>query len=125
MSFIRFATNFRRLIGSTPGDVAVALTFGGPAVDYAGLVHEDLDAIHPVGQAKFLESTLMESRPFLAARIGKRIDMGKGDVLGQGAAALFAVGQVEMTEAKRRTPVRDGPLRASGTVHPPERGLVR
>lgn len=44
------------------------------------------------------------------------------------AAALFYVGQQEMTESKRRCPVdttpnapHPGQLRASGTVHPPVR----
>jgi len=58
-------------------DISVALTFGGPAVDYAIVVHEDLDAVHPVGQAKFLELTLNESRPHLLQRVARRIDLDR------------------------------------------------
>lgn len=56
-------------------DISVEITVGKntPAESYALVVHEDLDAIHPKGQAKFLESTLMESKPFMAERIAKRL----------------------------------------------------
>lgn len=57
------------------GDVSVTLGFGGPAVNYALKVHEDLEAYHRVGQSKYLESTLMESRPYMAARIARRINL--------------------------------------------------
>jgi len=59
------------------GDISVALTFGSTAVGYAVQVHEDLDAFHPVGQAKFLESTLNESRPHIPARVARRIDLDR------------------------------------------------
>src|SRR5688500_1355570 len=35
---------------------AINLDFGGPSASYAIYVHEDLDAQHPVGQAKFVET---------------------------------------------------------------------
>jgi hypothetical protein len=54
-------------------DVTGTITVGGPSAPYALYVHENLDAHHDVGQAKFLESTLAESQPFLAKRIAKRI----------------------------------------------------
>lgn len=54
-------------------DLYVRLVFGGPAAPYAVRVHEDLEAFHRVGQAKFLESTLMESVPYLARRVAERI----------------------------------------------------
>lgn len=50
---------------------------GGPAAPYAIYVHEDLNAIHKVGQAKFIESVIMESRPYLGARIAKRIELNR------------------------------------------------
>lgn len=56
--------------------LSVTIAFGGPAADYAVYVHENLEAHHPVGQAKFLESTLLESAPYLMDRIGKRLDLG-------------------------------------------------
>lgn len=48
---------------------------GGPSAPYAIYVHEDLEAIHPVGQAKFIESVILESRPFMAARVARRIEL--------------------------------------------------
>ena len=54
-------------------NTSVRLTFGGPAVQYAWHVHEDVHAFHRVGQAKYLESVLNESRPFMGARLGRRI----------------------------------------------------
>lgn len=55
--------------------VSVTLGFGGSAAPYAIFVHENLEAFHPNGQAKFLESTLTESSPYMADRIAKRIDL--------------------------------------------------
>ena len=51
----------------------VGLRFGNSAVQYAAPVHENLDAFHPVGQAKFLESTLAESAPFIAQRVANKM----------------------------------------------------
>lgn len=56
--------------------VTVAMGFGGPAVDYAVPVHENLEAHHPRGQAKFLESVLNEAAPFLGQRIAARLQLG-------------------------------------------------
>jgi hypothetical protein len=42
---------------------------------YAIPVHENLTSFHRVGQAKFLESTLYESRRYIGARIARRIDV--------------------------------------------------
>lgn len=58
-------------------NISVTLSFGGAASDYAIYVHEIIENIHPVGQAKFLESTLNESRNSMAARIAARIDLNK------------------------------------------------
>lgn len=56
-----------------PGNsLSVTLSYG---TEYAIFVHENLEAFHPVGQAKFLESVINESRPFMAARVAKRIQM--------------------------------------------------
>lgn len=53
--------------------VSVTMGFGGAAEEYAIIVHENLEALHPVGQAKFLESVLQESAPHLLERIANRI----------------------------------------------------
>lgn len=47
---------------------------GGRASAYAIVQHERLDFFHKVGQAKYIESVVMESRPYMAARVAKRID---------------------------------------------------
>jgi len=51
----------------------VILSYGGAAVDYAIWVHEITGNYHPVGQSKYLESVLNESRPYMAERLGKRL----------------------------------------------------
>ena len=59
----------------------VGLAAGSEEVDYAWIVHEDLDAHHPRGgQAKYMESVLMESRPFMRERIAKRLQITKEDL---------------------------------------------
>lgn len=50
--------------------LSVELSFG---TDYAVYVHENLEAFHKVGQAKFLESVLNESAPYLGARLAARV----------------------------------------------------
>jgi hypothetical protein len=60
------------------GKVKVVLSFGGTTldgviVDYAVYVHENLEAHHEVGQAKFLESVLNESAPFMMERVAARM----------------------------------------------------
>lgn len=58
-------------------NISVTLGYGGEASSYAVIVHEDLEAFHKVGQAKYLESVLKESASHMAARIAKRIDLNK------------------------------------------------
>ena len=40
------------------GGTAINPKTGVPVMDYAVVVHEDLDAFHPVGKAKFLENPI-------------------------------------------------------------------
>lgn len=58
-------------------EIEVTLGFGGPAAPYAIYVHEDVEAYHEVGEAKFVESVLAESKPFMAQRIANRIDLNE------------------------------------------------
>lgn len=53
--------------------VVVNMGFGGPSAPYAIIVHEDLNAHHTVGQAKFLEQPLNESTIGMADRIAARV----------------------------------------------------
>jgi hypothetical protein len=58
------------------GIIRCDITVGNENVDYAYEQHEDLDLNHPNGgQAKFLESTLLESAPHMAGRLAKRIEL--------------------------------------------------
>lgn len=54
-------------------DIKVNLTF---TAEYAIYVHENLQAKHPNGQAKFLESAAIEAIPGLPERVAKRIVEG-------------------------------------------------
>lgn len=57
--------------------IRVYIVAGGPAEEYALIVHEDLEAFHKVGEAKYIERPLMESAPYMAGRIAKRVDLNK------------------------------------------------
>ena len=56
-------------------DIEVTIRAGGPAAPYAVAVHENLEAFHRNGEAKFVERPLMESAPHLAARVARRIKL--------------------------------------------------
>ncbi len=58
-------------------NISVTLSYGGAAQDYAIPQHENLEYVHKVGQAKFLESVLNESRSNMAARIAARVHLDK------------------------------------------------
>lgn len=49
----------------------------GVQAPYAIFVHENPDAIHPVGEWKFMESVLRESQRTMGARIARRIHFSK------------------------------------------------
>lgn len=51
--------------------VKISLTYGGPAVGYAVIVHEDLRARHDVGNAKYLERPFSERRGKLKSALKK------------------------------------------------------
>ena len=58
-------------------DIWVRIGVGGPAAPYAVVVHENMDAFHKVGQAKFLESTILESAPYIARRVAVRLKISE------------------------------------------------
>ena len=68
-------TEFPKIEG---GDVSIRIRVGGPAAGYAVYVHENLEAFHKVGQAKFLESAINASREDLirgvAARLSRTVE---------------------------------------------------
>ena len=61
----------------TSNTISVLIVVGGPDAPYAIFVHEDTEAFHKVGQAKFLESVIMESRSFIGARVARRLNIAE------------------------------------------------
>jgi len=57
--------------------IGVDIVAGGPNAPYGLIVHEDLEAFHRVGQAKYLESVLRESAPHMGKRVAKRLELKK------------------------------------------------
>ena len=67
---------------SKDGDTwKVSLVFGGPSASYAIYVHENLNAHHPVGQSKFLESVILEHRNDFTREVAAMM-IGGGRVYG-------------------------------------------
>lgn len=56
--------------------IEVSLNAGGPSAPYAWFVHENLDAHHDVGQAKYMESYIFERGPFLIQDFNQFFDLG-------------------------------------------------
>ena len=54
-------------------DISVTVATGANVAHYDIYVHEIPDNFHPIGQWKFMESVIMESRPYMAQRIAARI----------------------------------------------------
>lgn len=63
---------------SVENGAGVRLVYGDAAVDYAWIVHEDLDAYHDDGTAKYLERPVLESLPHLADRVATRMQRIRG-----------------------------------------------
>jgi hypothetical protein len=63
-------------------DQIVRLVFGGPAAPYAAAVHERLEAHHDVGQAKYLESVVVERKGQYAIEV---FEMATGGARTHGA----------------------------------------
>lgn len=60
------------------GEIQMALGFGGAAESYAIYVHEDMEAFHRVGQAKFAKSVLDESERYFPQRIAADVKAEMG-----------------------------------------------
>lgn len=62
-----------------PGEVTAGIAYGNTEIDYAVIVHEDLEAFHPHGKAKFVEDVVrgeMESghaRERMAAEMAPKL----------------------------------------------------
>jgi hypothetical protein len=66
--------SFAATIERKPDKVVITI---GTDVPYAPYVHENLEAFHEVGDAKFLESVIDETEPELIRNVAKRIDLKK------------------------------------------------
>ncbi len=53
--------------------VYTLIAAGGTAAPYALYVHEDLEAFHRTGEAKYIESVILEAAPYLLGRVAKRV----------------------------------------------------
>jgi hypothetical protein len=80
----------------------------GYKASYALWVHENLDALHQNGEAKFLERPFMEYRKFMQHRVAELL--GKGIKL---AKALFMVGLFLQRKSQELVPVNTGNLKNS------------
>jgi len=54
-------------------EITVMMGFGGPAVDYAIHVHENLHVRHRVGQAKYLETPALIASRDMGDRLAERL----------------------------------------------------
>jgi hypothetical protein len=54
-------------------EVSVTLAYGGPAEAYVVRQHEDLSLEHSVGEAKFLEKSVLEAAPTLVEDVANRM----------------------------------------------------
>ena len=54
--------------------VTVEIGYGGAAAPYAAIVHEDLEANHEVGKAKFLEDPLTQAIPELGKSVANSVE---------------------------------------------------
>lgn len=57
--------------------VYTLIAAGGTSASYALYVHEDMEAFHRTGQAKYIESVILESQPYILQRVAKRIVLNR------------------------------------------------
>jgi hypothetical protein len=80
----------------------------GYTQNYAIFVHENMEATHHVGQAKFLEEPLRTLAPALGTQVSA--DIGRGLTLGD---ALLRAGLRLQRESQKLVPVDTGALKNS------------
>jgi hypothetical protein len=56
------------------GEVYVELTYGGTATEYSIYVHENLEASHPHGKAKYLEDPMTRQVNGISGRIADKVE---------------------------------------------------
>jgi len=73
----RLRNSIRVLRPEQKGNTITVAVATGKEAPYAVHVHENPDAIHPIGEWKFMESVLNESRSSMGARIARRAHLNK------------------------------------------------
>lgn len=106
--FERVVQQFRDRAKRQPVYTELRVGFAAP---YALIVHENLQAHHTTGQAKFLERPMREMASSVAESVRRAV--GDGVPLPQ---ALLAEGEKIKAAAQALAPVRTGLLRASAYV---------
>lgn len=91
--------------GTKSGKASVIV---GYTQNYAIYVHENLDAAHPVGNAKFLERPFRDIEPNVPHIVGQAVR--KGATLPQ---ALMIVGLAVQRASQEQVPVDTGALKGS------------
>lgn len=99
---------FRKMAAKHGRRIRLVVGYHAP---YAIYVHEDLEAFHPVGQAKFLEEPARRNASTIAGLIRKAV--ASGSTLAQG---LALAGGYLLTISRPYVPVDTGFLRSSGFV---------
>jgi hypothetical protein len=56
------------------GEVYLELTYGGTATEYSIYVHENLEASHPHGKAKYLEDPMTRQVNGISGRIADKVE---------------------------------------------------
>lgn len=102
-----------RLLEKKAKEASEASVTVGFTQSYGIFVHEDLDAFHKVGQAKFLEQPARALQKDLGTIVGKIV--GQGKTMEQ---ALLVAGLRLQREAQKLTPVDTGALKASAFTAP-------
>ena len=58
-------------------EISVEIVAGGPSAPHGVIVHEDMEAQHATGEAKFLERPVFEGSRSLLRQLGNRFDLRK------------------------------------------------
>ena len=103
----KFTAQMRAKAAAAVTDENVSVTVGFTA-NYAVFVHENLQAVHPHGQSKFLEQPMVENRVKYGNIYAKARSEGK-----TAAQALVLAGLALQRDAMKLCPVDTGNLRAS------------
>lgn len=82
-----YETGRVELVDNDAGEVTAAIAYGDETVDYALAVHEDLEAVHPHGKAKYVEDPVRAelNSGRAAMRMGETISR----LLNLGASNLY------------------------------------